>query len=392
MRLSYVAADTTAETSRRTPLHVRLLWLPQALPGTLFAALDVLRVAAQVAALQRPGSPRELSWQIVSAGGRAMPSPFSPPRSTKPEGRRVPRRPPAQSLLLIPALAADNAPHLGETVARATTALRLVERHAQAGGWVAACGGGIVVPAELGLLDGHRVAAPWVYQSWMGRRYPRCDFSADDSMGTAGRVFTCVAPASMTEFMLRVLGHLHDPDLAQASSQVLLHQPLRQQLTPTLVASQWITKTSDSPVYRAMQWLQANVDKPYRLAPVAAAAAASERTLLRHFRQVTGMTPLDYLHHLRIERAKMLLEVTLHGVPGIAEACGYSDTASFRRLFQRKTGMSLSEYRSRYTLRARRPHWRVERQPVPSAGVTPRGAAAPPESPPAPRRPRSRSS
>lgn len=357
-------ASTPSEpTASRTPLHVRLLWLPQALPGTLFAALDVLRAAAQVAALQQPGQARELTWQIVSATGRSMPSPFS---SSPVPGQRAPRRPPEQSLLLIPALGADNAPHLGETVERATGALRLVERHAQAGGWVAACSSGMVVLAELGLLDGHRVAAPWVYQSWMARRYPRCDFGAEEEMGHTDRFFTCVAPASMTEFMLRVLGHLHDPDLAQACSQVLLHQPLRQQLTPSLVESQWITKTSDSPVYRAMQWLQANVDKPYRLAPVAAAAAASERTLLRHFRQVTGMTPLDYLHHLRIERAKMLLEVTLHGVPGIAEACGYSDTASFRRLFHRETGMSLSEYRSRYTLRSRRSHWRVERSAPPA--------------------------
>ncbi|MBL0730398.1 GlxA family transcriptional regulator [Piscinibacter sp. HJYY11] len=354
--------DTAPAPASRTPLHVRLLWLPQALPGTLFAALDVLRAAAQVAAVQRPGSSRELSWQIVSANGRSMPSAF-----WSPSGRRAPSRPPEQSLLLIPAIAADNAPQLGDTVARATAALRLVERHAQAGGWVAACSSGMVMLAELGLLDGHRVSAPWVYQSWMARRYPRCDFGANEEMGGAERLFTCVAPASMTEFMLRMLGHLHDPDLAQACSQVLLHQPLRQQLTPNLVESQWITRTADSPVYRAMQWLQANVDKPYRLAPVADAAATSERTLLRHFRQVTGMTPLDYLHHLRIERAKMLLEVTLHGVPGIAEACGYSDTASFRRLFHRETGMSLSEYRSRYTLRSRRSHWRVERQSPPGA-------------------------
>jgi transcriptional regulator GlxA family with amidase domain len=347
----------------RPPLHVQLLWLPQALPGTVFAALDVLRAVAHVAQLQRPGQPHGLSWQVVSAAGRVLPSAFSPP-----SGRRPPRLAPSRSLLFVPAIAADNAPHLGETVSRASAALRLVERHAAAGGWIAACSSGITLLAEAGLLDGLRVATPWVYQSWLTRRYPRVDFSAgadseaDAGMGATGRLFTCVAPALMTEFMLRVLGHVHDPDLAQAASQVLLHQPLRQQLTPTLVASQWITKTSDSPVYRAMQWLQAHVDQPYRLAPVAQAAAASERTLLRHFRQVTGMTPLDYLHQLRIERAKMLLEVTLHGIPGIAEACGYSDTASFRRLFQRKTGMSLSEYRNRYALRSRRAHWRVERQ------------------------------
>jgi len=336
-----------------TTLRVRLLWLPEAMPGTLFAALDVLRTAARIAQLQSPGSAAPIRWQLVGASGRSMPTPFAPAAKTRSTSA-------THSLLVVPGIASDNAPQLGDIVARSSTALRLIERHAADGGWIAACTTGLVFPAELGLLAGHRVAAPWAYQSWLARRYTRCDFATDEPFTQAGRVFSCVAPSLMSEFMLRVLGHLHDPDLAQACSQILLHQPQRQQLTPTLVAQRWLPKTSDSPVYRAMQWLQANIEQPYRLAPVAEAAAVSERTLLRHFRQVTGMTPLDYLHTLRIERAKMLLEVTLHGVPGVAEACGYSDAAAFRRLFQRETGMTMSEYRTRYALRSRRPFWRVE--------------------------------
>ncbi|HBO83258.1 MAG TPA: AraC family transcriptional regulator, partial [Cupriavidus sp.] len=42
-------------TTSNHPLHVKLLWLPDAMPGTLFGALDVLRTAAGVAQLQRPG-------------------------------------------------------------------------------------------------------------------------------------------------------------------------------------------------------------------------------------------------------------------------------------------------------------------------------------------------
>ena len=106
--------------------------------------------------------------------------------------------------------------------------------------------------------------------------------------------------------------------------------------------------------------LQAHVGEPYRLRAVAEAAAVSERTLLRHFRQVTGRTPLDYLHMLRVERARMLLEVTLHGTQSIAEACGYSDAAAFRRLFARAMQMSMSEYRQRFALRTRRRYWRME--------------------------------
>ncbi|MED5619801.1 GlxA family transcriptional regulator [Ideonella sp. BN130291] len=337
----------------RPPLRLRLLWLPEALPGTVFSALDVVRAAAGIAQLQRPDAPPRIVWQVLTGSGRNLSLPFL----EQPSRLRVP---PSRTVLVIPALNTRNAPHVGEVLARSPAALRTVERHMTDGGWLAACANGVALPAALGLLDGARVAAPWPYQSWMARQYPHCDWSADEAFSAAGRCFSCVAPALMSEFMLRVLGHVHDPDLAQAVAQVLLHQPQRQQLTPALVAKRWLSRTSDSPVYRAMQYLQDHIDQPYRLAPVAAAAAVSERTLLRHFGQVTGMTPLAYLHGLRIERAKMLLEVTLHGVQGVAEACGYADAAAFRRLFQRETGMSMSQYRVRFALRSRRRFWRVE--------------------------------
>jgi len=348
-------------TRRPVPLHVRLLWLPEAMPGMLFGALDVLRAAAGVARLQRPDADRDLSWTVIGPSGRAL---ALPALGLGPARRRRATED-GNALVVVPGVLARNAPHLGEILGGAGQALRLLERHAQAGGWIAAGACGIAFPAELGLLDGARMGAPWTFQSWMSQRYPRCDFSASEPMGLHQRVFGCVAPALQTEFMLRVLGHLHDPDLAQTCSRMLLYQAERQQLTPELVSQRWLSKTADSPVYRAMRWLQANVDAPYRLALVAQAAAVSERTLLRHFRQVSGMTPLEYLHGLRVERAKTLLEVTLHGSQAVAEACGYSDAAAFRRLFQRATGMSMSSYRARFALRSQRRYWRVEDMPRP---------------------------
>ncbi len=356
--------DALPVTDRPTPqLHVRLLWLPHAMPGSLFAALDVLRTASGIAQLQRPGRDCGLSWQVIGETGRALPMPvpgLARPRRRTRAAQTARAHGPAHSLLVIPGVMARNAPHLGELFEQQSAVLKLVERHAQAGGWIAASFNGIAYAAELGLLDGARLGAPWLYQSWMARRYPQCDFTDEEPMGVHGRVFHSVAPALQSEFMLRVLGHLHDPDLAQASARVLLLQAERQQLAPVLTAQRWLTPTADSPVFRAKRWLQDHIGAPYRLADVAGAAAVSERTLLRHFRQVTGVTPLAYLHALRIERAKTLLEVSLHGTQAIAEACGYTDAATFRRLFQRATGMSMSHYRARYALRARRRYWRVE--------------------------------
>lgn len=339
-------------------LDVRLLWLPEALPGTLFAALDVLHTAAGLHRLRQPGEPQPMRWRVVDGAGRRVTTPFTP------EPRAQPRGPAQQALLVLPALAAQDAPHLGELMTRHAAALRLVRRHAEAGGWIAACGTGLVMPAHLGLLDGQRVAAPWAFQSWLARIHPRCDFSATEPLSQAGRVFGCVAPALVHELLLQALGTLLDADLAQACAQVVLHQPDRQRAAPALAQQQWLVRTPDSPVHRARQWLDAHIERPYDLKAVATAAAASERTLLRQFRAVTGQTPLQYLHEIRIQRAKLLLETSLHGLDAIAQACGYADTASMRRLFKRATGLSMSEHRQRHALRSRRSHWQARAKPA----------------------------
>ncbi|MBI5254913.1 MAG: helix-turn-helix domain-containing protein [Burkholderiales bacterium] len=336
-------------------LDVRLLWLPEALPGTLFAALDVLRTAQGLHRLRQPRQAAPLRWRVVGPSGRAIATPFAEPP------RRAARGPAPHRLLVVPGLSADDAPHLGEIVERHAAALQLVQQHAASGGWIATCFTGLALPARLGLLDGHRVAGPWPYLSWMRRNYPHCDFSGTEPLGLHGQVFSAVAPPLATELMLRVIAHLLDPDLASACARVLLHQPERQQAVPALAERQWLQRTSDSPVARAMQWLQDHIEHPYHLKELVAASACSERTLLRHFQQATGKTPLQHLQRLRVERAKLLLETTLHGLDAIAEACGYADTASMRRLFRRETGLTMAAHRQRHALRARRPHWKVRR-------------------------------
>jgi transcriptional regulator GlxA family with amidase domain len=44
----------------------------------------------------------------------------------------------------------------------------------------------------------------------------------------------------------------------------------------------------------------------------------------------------DYVQALRVEEAKKILETEEFGIDETAEAVGYDDPASFRRLFKRK--------------------------------------------------------
>jgi transcriptional regulator GlxA family with amidase domain len=58
--------------------------------------------------------------------------------------------------------------------------------------------------------------------------------------------------------------------------------------------------------------------------------------------------PLDYVLTLRIEEAKLLLEDTDMLIDAVASEIGYTEPATFRRIFRRLAGVSPLKYRRRF--------------------------------------------
>ena len=62
-------------------------------------------------------------------------------------------------------------------------------------------------------------------------------------------------------------------------------------------------------------------------------------------RRMTGRTTLDYIHYLRLEEAKRLLNDTARTVKEIAQAVGYGNSLNMLRAFRRYEGVTPNEYR-----------------------------------------------
>ena len=60
------------------------------------------------------------------------------------------------------------------------------------------------------------------------------------------------------------------------------------------------------------------------------------------------MTPLEYVHTLRLEEAKQMLEASELPVEAIANEVGYEDASFFGRLFRRQVGLTPAQYRKRF--------------------------------------------
>jgi transcriptional regulator GlxA family with amidase domain len=104
----------------------------------------------------------------------------------------------------------------------------------------------------------------------------------------------------------------------------------------------------DDAVLRTQRWLQTKSGTKVTVPQMAARAGLGERTFQRRFLRATGLGPTDYLQHLRVAKARELLERTQDAVDEIAWRVGYEDAGAFRKVFLRTMGLSPAAYRRRF--------------------------------------------
>jgi transcriptional regulator GlxA family with amidase domain len=93
------------------------------------------------------------------------------------------------------------------------------------------------------------------------------------------------------------------------------------------------------------RWVRGHVAEPLQISGVAAAIGVSERTLQRTTAAVLGMSPIDFLHEIRLDEATFLLRTTSQTVDAVAAAVGYQNTSTLRALVRRRRGTTISALR-----------------------------------------------
>jgi transcriptional regulator GlxA family with amidase domain len=85
-------------------------------------------------------------------------------------------------------------------------------------------------------------------------------------------------------------------------------------------------------------------DQLFNLSWIGTQLSLSERQLRRRLRQLTGMTPNQYLRELRLQQARSFIEAGTHPtVKAVSAAVGFRDTRYFSRLFQERFGIMPSQ-------------------------------------------------
>jgi len=133
---------------------------------------------------------------------------------------------------------------------------------------------------------------------------------------------------------------------------LLFVQVLRQQIEQGKVDSGLLAALFDSKISKALSAIHNHPAQRWTLESLAAEAAMGRSSFARHFNELTGIPPMQYLTSWRMQEAKTLLTTTALSLSHIAEQCGYESEAAFRKAFKKMIGTPPGEVR-RLEARAR---------------------------------------
>ncbi|WP_404331692.1 helix-turn-helix transcriptional regulator [Mesobacillus maritimus] len=97
-------------------------------------------------------------------------------------------------------------------------------------------------------------------------------------------------------------------------------------------------------VKKAVDYIQFNLETPLTLNQIADAIHVNPTHLSRKFKEETGKTPIEYIHHKRIEAAKLYLYRGNQTITDIAFLVGFNDVNYFTRVFKKITGVTPTQY------------------------------------------------
>ena len=323
-----------------------LLALEGAILSSIAGPMDILRVAQKLAVIRDPATPIRLETVLVGARGQSTVTgtgglSLGPVQS--------PDRP--LDLLLVPGFMHSSAEDLVARVRDYAPEVELLRTLHLRGVPLAATCCGTFLPAEAGLLDGRAATTSWWLHAAFRQRYPRVRVDIERMIVEDDAVTTTGASTAVLSFVLQLLARHADPALAQHTGRMMLIDPDRQSQAP-YISLALTERPRHSLSEKAEHFLQKQLHRELSVTELAEHCGTSERSLLRHFNQHYGSSPLAHIQHLRVERAKALLETTLLSFDEIVERCGYSDASSFRKLFKRATSLTPADYRERFRMRA----------------------------------------
>lgn len=327
------------------PVSVAILTYPETTASVVYGMYDLFAAVGRDWGFVVDGAPGpELMRPFIVS---AQPGPIQAVNGVMIVPHAVLDQVPAAEIVCVPEVAVSPAESVAGRFDREIAWLR--ERYAAGATLASACSGAVLL-AEAGLLDGQDATTHWAYCEIMRQRYPKVRVHPERALVLAGegqRLVMAGGGTAWHDLALYLIGRFAGIDAAMQVARINLidwHQ-VGQQPFARLARTRQV---GDAVIARCQAWIADHYQEPSPVTAMVRLSGIAERSFKRRFRAATGMSPIEYVHTLRLEAAKQRLESGDQSAEAIAFEVGYEDAAFFRRLFRRQVRLTPTEYRKRF--------------------------------------------
>ncbi|AON54697.1 GlxA family transcriptional regulator [Herbaspirillum seropedicae] len=215
---------------------------------------------------------------------------------------------------------------------------------------IAALCTGVLVLAEVGLLDGKKVAAHWALRDRLQREFPDIHVEPGDTLVQDQNVFTSADSGTGAEVALALIEDDLGSSFAHRIEQSLTvrqHHQFKHSLSRGSEIRPGEKRHRSERIQKALIWLDEHMSSSINMTEAADHVSMSERNFQREFKRETGETPHCFLTKIRIEAACLYLKETDLPIEKIARRCGLVSGEHLARLFRKHHGVSPGEYRKK---------------------------------------------
>ena len=247
-------------------------------------------------------------------------------------------------------VASLSVPTLTPPKIRNTAESKWLARQQNRGATIAAACTGAIMLAETGLLNGLEATLHWAYRDMFRLHYPEVRLRLDQNLcvtGQDGQIVTSGGATAWEELAMYLITRICGVEQAAKTAKFWLI-PDRGESQAPFSAMTRTPSHDDSVVNECQEWAAMHYENPNPITAMVQRSGLPPTTFTRRFKHATGYRPMDYVHALRVEEAKEMLETGSDTIDHIGREVGYEDPASFRRIFKRRVGLTPSIYRRRF--------------------------------------------
>jgi len=208
---------------------------------------------------------------------------------------------------------------------------------------------GIYGLAPSGLADGRRATTHWSFAADVAARFPAIRLEPDAIFIKDGPIYTSAGVTASIDLALALIEEDFGPRLALAVARDLVvylkrSGGQRQYSEPLRFQARAGHRFAD-----LAAWMVDHLDQDLTVEALAAHTGVSPRQFNRRFKAVFGASPAHHVETLRLDAARDHLLGSAASIGRIADAVGFRSDDAFRRAFDRRFGLSPSDYRQRFT-------------------------------------------